>query len=300
MDDAKFFADCQLPVIRLHGLRPKGGCTCTKGKKCHSAGKHPYGKGWGNNCIRDPGEMNHLLENGQHLGVLLGPSVPDPNKYTRVIDLESDTPEAELLIESFGLDHSTCSWKSERGTHRLYLWEEGLGERSWIKHHGVEIRIGGVNLQMQTVLPPCGGREWINQVEPLPVPDGLYKLINHTEEIRAAELAELNAMREDETTIGDSVSYRSKKSNNNPKIMRGGIVYGDDATEGLIAAAVAYWKQKGSCKGADESHWRSFVEIKSWLDRINWAKCRPVKTEDEIAAIVGTSYEFLFGKGDDE
>lgn len=300
MDDANFFANSGFPVIRLHGIKSKGGCTCVKGRKCHSPGKHPWGKSWGNECLSDPGEMKHLLDNGQHLGVMLGPCIPDPDKYARVIDLESDTPEAELLIESFGLDHSTCSWKSERGTHRLYMWENGLSERSWIKHHGVEIRLGAKDLRMQTVLPPCAGREWINQVEPLPVPDGLYQLINHTEEIRAAELAELNAMREDETTIGDSVSYRSKKPNRNPKIMRGGIVYGDDATEGLIAAAVAYWKQKGDCKGVDESHWRSFVEIKSWLDRINWAKCRPVRTEDEIAAIVGTSYDFLFGKGDDE
>lgn len=299
MDDAKFFADNQLPVIRLHGIKAKGGCTCTKGKRCHSSGKHPYGKGWWRNCISDPGEMNHLLANGQHLGVLLGPSVPDPDRFTQVIDLESDTPEAELLIESFGIDHSTCSWKSERGTHRLYVWESELSKRSWIKHHGVEIRIGAVDLHMQTVLPPCGGREWINQVEPLPVPDGLYKLINHTEEMRDAELAELNAMRE-EDSAGDTVSYRSKKPNRNPKIMRGGIVYGDDATEGLIAAAIEYWKDRGDCKGTNQSHWRAFVEIKSWLDKINWAKCRPIRTEDEIASIVGTTYEFLYERGGSE
>ena len=299
MDDANFYTDCRLPVIRLHGLKPKGGCTCTKGRRCHSAGKHPYGKGWWQNCITEPGEMNHLLANGQHLGVLLGPSVPNPERTMRLIDLESDTPEAELLIESFGLDHSTCSWKSERGTHRLYLWEPDLSKRSWIKHHGVEIRIGATDIHMQTVLPPCGNREWINKVEPLPVPDGLYQLISHTEEIRDAELAELNAMREEES-VGDTVSYRSKKPNRNPKIMRGGIVYGDDATEGLIAASIHYWKDRGDCKGTNQSHWRAFVEIKSWLEKINWSKCRPVRTEDEIASIVGTTYEFLYERGGSE
>ena len=65
MDDANFFANSGFPVIRLHGIKSKGGCTCVKGRKCHSPGKHPWGKSWGNECLSDPGEMKHLLDNGQ-------------------------------------------------------------------------------------------------------------------------------------------------------------------------------------------------------------------------------------------
>ena len=297
MDDVDFFVDCHFPVIGIHGLKKNGGCTCHKGKRCHSPGKHPRGKTWGDTCINDAGEMQHLLDNRMHLGVLLGPTVPDPDYYSRLIDIESDTPEAELLIQSFGLDHSTCSWKSERGTHRLYLWENGLSEKSWLKHNGVEVRIGRSDgIRMQTVLPPCNGREWINKIAPQPIPDGVYKLIDHINEMQDVEAEELRAIREHEgETIGDTVSYREKE-NNNPDIMQGGIVFGEAATEGLIAAAVAYWKQYGDCKGPEDNHWRTFVQIKEWLDRINWAKCRPVKSEDEIAAIVGTSYDFLYGE----
>ena len=83
------------------------------------------------------------------------------------------------------------AWKSKRGTHRLFAWDErfNAADKTVIKYKGLEFRLGGNTPDGQpmgciSVLPPASGREWIRHPEDyvLPrLPEHIWQLIKPTE-----------------------------------------------------------------------------------------------------------------------
>lgn len=145
-----------LRVVRLHGIRPDGRCTCgdsecrVGGTKQKSCGKHPVGKNWGDSWARDEDDLL-AWDDGTpfNVGVLLGPA-------GGVIDNEDDSPEATSFRESLGLHELiTPSWTSGKSTHQLTKWSDSLNECGGVvKPGGLECRLGAGERQIQSVLPP--------------------------------------------------------------------------------------------------------------------------------------------------
>jgi hypothetical protein len=121
-----------------------------------SPGKSPIGKGWG---IKRPSAGTLKRTFARHrragVGVLLGPA-------GGVVDLETDEPEAaaaelrRLFPEGLA---ETMGWRSARGDHRLFAWDDrldGLAPTSVVALGGgaLELRLGGRDKQVASVCPP--------------------------------------------------------------------------------------------------------------------------------------------------
>lgn len=144
-----------LRIIRLHGIRPDGRCTCgdpehAVGKSAErSCGKHPVASNWIESYARTEDDILGWDDGTPfNLGVLCGPG-------GGVIDNEDDTPEGKAFREAIGL-HAlvTPTWTSGRSTHQLTQWDDSVGHVAKANPGGLECRVGGKGAQIQSVLPP--------------------------------------------------------------------------------------------------------------------------------------------------
>lgn len=145
-----------LKIIRLHGIRPDGRCTCGDPEHAvgrsgeRSIGKHPVGDNWATRWARSEDDVL-AWDDGTpfNVGILLGPE----GGY---IDCEDDTPEGRAFRETLGLHMlETPSWTSGRSTHQLTKWHSSLGSAGGkAEPGGLECRIGAGGRQIQSVLPP--------------------------------------------------------------------------------------------------------------------------------------------------
>ena len=53
MEAALKYAEANIPVMPLHWICEDGSCSCKKGQKCDSKGKHPLYSGWYKNSTTD-------------------------------------------------------------------------------------------------------------------------------------------------------------------------------------------------------------------------------------------------------
>lgn len=145
-----------LRIVRLHGIKPDGRCTCgdaecrVGGSKQKSCGKHPVGLEWGDRYARSEDDILEWDDGVPfNVGVLLG-------EEGGVIDNEDDSPEATAFRESLGLNELiTPSWMSGKSTHQLTRWHDSLSDCGGVqKPGGLECRIGAGGRQIQSVLPP--------------------------------------------------------------------------------------------------------------------------------------------------
>ena len=147
-------------------------------RRSPNPGKAPLRRGWGK-AKPSPARLKavYKLHPGAGVGLLLGPE-------GGVIDFEIDDPEVadvELRRLFPGGLPMTMGWRSERGEHRLFVWDErlrrhGLPAVLALAGGALELRLGGPGKQLASVCPPTrstGGlaREWngVWDIAPLPV-----------------------------------------------------------------------------------------------------------------------------------
>ncbi len=163
-----------IKIVRLYGIRPDGSCACWKGRDCgDSTGKHPVGTAWQEAATDDEEEIASWFEDASspiNIGILLGPT-------GGVIDIETDGPDGESEIEKWGLHEvDTPVFRSGRGLHRLFQWEDDLPEIASTKNiKGIEVRLGGGGMAAQSVVPPSRHksgtvREWLSGKSPEDIP----------------------------------------------------------------------------------------------------------------------------------
>lgn len=132
-------------VLPVHHPVKPGVCSCRKGPKCKSAGKHPRINKWQNQATTDEEQIRIWWTKwpNANIGVLLG-------QRSGIIDIECDSPEAEkawrlLFCEQFGGDIPTIPcFRSHRGMHRILKWSEGFPPTPVCHSFGIEIRTGNV------------------------------------------------------------------------------------------------------------------------------------------------------------
>jgi hypothetical protein len=157
--------------------------------------KKPIGDSWG---LTRPTEAilrtTFAAHPGAGVGVKLGADAG-------VIDIEIDYPDPgnETLLAMFGGEVvPTLSWRSRRGSHHLFRWDDRLSKwgKSVITVKGLEVRIGTLDpespSQMQSVCPPSPDesgqpREWDGPEEIAELPDSFYEF---TDKFLASKTAE--------------------------------------------------------------------------------------------------------------
>lgn len=135
-------------------------------------GKRPIGKGWGlERTVRARMLSVYRRHRDAGVGIALGPSAG-------VIDVEvDDEAKAEPLLDRLSLPR-TLAWRSPRGAHRLYRWDDRLPELGLpavVHLGGLEVRMGGASKQLVSVCPPSSGREWSDDWDILPFPAALLE-----------------------------------------------------------------------------------------------------------------------------
>ena len=146
---AALLASKGIPVVRLHGVHAGGTCTCSR-TDCRTPGKHPSGgEGWQHRATRDEDIISSWFEKLEpvNIGVVLGRS-------GNVIDVEVDGPDAQAVLEDYGLDRiETPTYRASRGEHRLFRFDARLPDTSVVKVGALEVRIGGGGKASQSVAP---------------------------------------------------------------------------------------------------------------------------------------------------
>jgi len=117
------------------------------------------------------------------VAVMLGPS-------SGLIDVEIDAEsssereaaERRLAELAGGTLPVTPVWRSRRGSHRLFLWNERLAAcPAKIDLEGcIEIRLGGSGKAVSSILPPSDGRKWLvhpDDAPPTALPDPLLAMV---------------------------------------------------------------------------------------------------------------------------
>jgi hypothetical protein len=259
---------CELPIIQVFGL-VDGKCTCYKGSRCPFPGKHPVGKGWQNSFTHSIHTVTNWLEGGYHIGVMLG----EVGTRQHVIDVETDSPEAEMRLSDLGLqDYPTWTYCSNRGKHRLFLYEGNLPSKSFIKMSGIEIRIRNC----QSVLPTCAGRFWTkrpDEYELQTIPDCIHQLI-------------------DDYKPTEYTNFTGAITDRPPRTFYDGMgcVTPEVAEQVLFTGAVGYWNDVICDEKKLE---QNRVLIETWIGRLNRTKCRPPLSPERIRKIVLSAKEHL-------
>lgn len=181
---ASLLAAKGIQVVRLYGVREDGSCTCGKGAACATPGKHPAGgDGWQHRVTCDEDVIASWLEGDDrfNIGIRLG-------RESRIIDVEVDTPEAQEVLEQFGLHEvDTPTYRASRGEHRLFRFDDRLPDVAVVKVGGLEVRTGGGGRAAQSVAPGSWHKsgkqyEWlpgksIDDVDPAAIPEHFLRAI---------------------------------------------------------------------------------------------------------------------------
>ena len=259
LDEALLYASYGWKVIILHGIAPDGGCTCKKGKQCGSAGKHPRPTAWQHEATDDEDKIIEWFERwpNSNVGVKLGDD-------SQIVDIECDSPEAEEELQKlFGTDSLiTPTFKSSKGHHRLFLYDNELPSQAHFGWKQIDFKLGGGNGGTQSVFPPSKHvsgikYEWVKGLSP----------------------SEVEPMR-----IPESVIIKIANLSNGGDAQRPSL----DATEHEVVLAGERDNTLTRFAGKFRSFGLDAVEIEAALTAVNQRRCRPPLDARDIARIANS------------
>lgn len=135
--------------------------------------KGPNESGWPDKRAT-PAQVDRAIRAGQNIGILLG-------KRGGIVDIEIDGPDGEESLRKLfdGEPPEAPSWRSKRGRHRLYLYDDRFDDFpvkvELADYPDVEFRVGGAEKGAQSLAPPSTAdgftREWENDCEPQSLPE---------------------------------------------------------------------------------------------------------------------------------
>ncbi|NQW47522.1 MAG: bifunctional DNA primase/polymerase, partial [Planctomycetes bacterium] len=268
-------------LVRLYGVTADGRCTCGK-PGCATPGKHPEGgPEWQHRATDDEQTIASWFDSEEpvNIGVRLGAA-------SGVVDVEFDSPEAEEVLKRFGLDRiDTPAYSSGRGVHRLFRFESWLPDAGVVKVDGLEVRIGGGEKAIQSVIPPSwhwsGKRyQWLPGRSPEDV-----ELARLPEEFKGAILANGKP--------GSGCVQRAREAMAGQEPIREGGRH--DFLLG-VASDLTFNERNLDAEGVEQ---RLFGLVQG----MNVTRCSPPKGQEEVARIVADQIAFYkesraAGRGD--
>lgn len=261
-------------VVRLWGVKDDLTCTCGR-SNCPTPGKHPSGgAGWQHRATDNEEEIAKWFEaaTDEHtrcnVGLRLGPT-------SGVIDVEFDSPDAEIALQKYGLHLiDTPAYSSGRGVHRLFQHEDWMPDSAVVKVEGIEVRIGGGEMASQSVLPPSWHKsgkqyEWLPGKSPEEVNPAKLPLI-----FRDAVMAA--SRRQGSGIVAQSREYLRKEE----KIAEGG--------RHAFLVGIASRNAARIREFSDNER----VELTEILLALNATKCEPPKSRDEVVKIASDQFAY--------
>lgn len=253
-------------IVRLWGVRDNFTCTCGR-PECATPGKHPHGSaGWGDRVTDDERVIWTWLEDVEehtrcNFGVRLGAS-------SGIIDVEFDSPEAEIVLKEYGLDKiDTPTYTSGRGQHRIFQYSPGLPDAGVVKVNGLEVRIGGGDAASQSVIPPSWHKsgvqyQWLpgkspSDVNPAILPDAFMQAVLDSSKKKGSGL----------------VAQAREILSSDEQIKEGG------RHAFLVGAASWLCARVGDYTSAN------LKMVAALLEGANAARCSPPKSVDEVKKI---------------
>ena len=126
-------------VVMLHGIDTNGDCTCDKGKRCTSSGKHPIYSGWEKKATTAEPEI--VAEFNKHPSANIGFAT---GSSFFALDIDTDHGGGESL-KPYGKLRPTVSVRTgSGGSHHYYKMPQGIRilNRAAVLP-GIDIRSGG-------------------------------------------------------------------------------------------------------------------------------------------------------------
>lgn len=108
-------------IVILHGIYGKGRCTCIKGPKCLSSGKHPIYPGWAKKATSSEAEIIEAFKKHPHanIGFATGGDL-------FVVDIDKNSGGYESLKPYGKLKATVCVKTGGGGSHHYYRIPKGL------------------------------------------------------------------------------------------------------------------------------------------------------------------------------
>lgn len=262
-------------IVRLWGLRDDLSCTCGRAN-CPTPGKHPAGgAGWQHRATDNEEEISRWFdaaaesENARcNVGLRLGPT-------SGVIDVEFDSPEAEAVLQQYGLHMiDTPAYSSGRGVHRLFQHEDWMPESAVVKVNGLEVRIGGGEMASQSVIPPShhgSGKsyQWLQGRSPDEVPPATLPAA-----FREAVMASSRRQ-------GSGVIAQSREA------LRAEDRIGEGGRHAFLVGMAS--RQASRIRDFTDNERLELTEI---LLAVNDRKCNPPKSKSEVVKIAADQFAY--------
>lgn len=160
------FAHNGWPVIPVHTIDSRGNCSC-KNPHCTAPGKHPATPHGYRDATTDPDRIKRwFVERNWNIGIATG-------EFCAIdLDANDDAAWAYLDYLTGGLPY-TMSAKTQRGYHFYFTAEEGPAPSKLLSANP---RIELIGLGRFVIVPPSQYRQWLNFVEPRPIPERILRL----------------------------------------------------------------------------------------------------------------------------
>lgn len=257
-------------LIKLHGVRDDGTCTC-RNPKCTTPGKHPSGGGgWPERATDNEEEITTwFVETERHnVGIRLG-------AMSGIIDVETDNPLAEEVVAKFGLDKiDTPTYQASRGLHRIFRYTPDMPDSGFVKVGGLEVRIGGGDQAAQSVAPcswHMSGKQYLwlpgkspDDIAPAVLPPAfMEELTGSSRKASSGLVAQGLAGLLSDETFGEGERH--------PKLL--GIA-------SWLAQRVRYFSDKERAM------------LTKIMLCVNSTLCRPPKSREEVVKIANDQYEW--------
>ncbi|MEM7815483.1 MAG: bifunctional DNA primase/polymerase, partial [Candidatus Aenigmatarchaeota archaeon] len=167
LEAALEFAGNGWPVIPVHTIDSRGNCSC-KNPHCTAPGKHPATPHGYRDATVDAERIKRLFENRDwNIGIATG-------ERFCALDLDDNSEAAWVALDQLtGGIPNTMIARTRRGFHFYFSVEEGLVPSRVLSNNP---RIELIGLGRFVIVPPSQYKEWLNYVEPRPIPERILKI----------------------------------------------------------------------------------------------------------------------------
>jgi hypothetical protein len=237
---------------------------------CHHREKRPIGRAWGvtfptREKLLDTFETHH----GAGIGIALGPAAG-------LVDFEIDAlDQAAPLLSRVELPE-TLGWKSARGGHRLFVWDERLEGLlgSAVGHFdGAELRAGKDGKQLVSVCPPSVGddrrrRRWNGVWTIAPLPESLLRELERKPARQARPAPPTGANRYAEAALRyEAKAVRTAKpGTRNNQLNRSAFSLGQLVAAGLLTREVVEAELTEAAEAAGLGERETAATLRSGLE----------------------------------
>jgi putative DNA primase/helicase len=142
LDDAiEFFSKERIPMIPCHGLKD-GVCTCRRGERCPSPGKHPLMQNWQGVATSDANKAKAWFRSGKPVNLAIATGRKGFNgKY--LVALDGDVPDHPFLNDLKRYGDTVTQKSGSGGSHALYWSDVAVRNSCQLLDEKLDVRGSG-------------------------------------------------------------------------------------------------------------------------------------------------------------